>query len=346
MFGLLVAMIELGVLIIIHEGGHYLVARLSGMRVDRFSIGFGPPIVHFTRGETTYQIGLIPLGGFVQIAGLNPNEEGLAVDDPRAYPNRPVWQRVATIFAGPGTNYIFAALLMAFICATFGVPVEGKMPVVGQLVKNAPAAAAGVKLADEIVSVDGKPVKDLGDVSSLIEAGKGKPIDIVVLREGERQSVTVTPAHDGDHYRIGIGIEPNEVRERQPLGAAITFGLTYPYHYTRFMLHALGQMVTGKREREFSGPLGIITQMKKQVKSGLVKTIESMAIISICLGLFNLLPLPALDGGRLAFLVAEGLSRRRVNQRFEQTVHLVGICVLMAFVLYVTVRYDVPRLFK
>src|SRR6476469_5185352 len=109
---ILLAILALGLLIIVHEGGHFAIARLSGMRVDRFSIGFGPRLFSFQRGETQFQIALIPLGGFVQIAGLNPGEEGIAADDPRAYPNRPVWQRLATIFAGPGTNYIFPALVM------------------------------------------------------------------------------------------------------------------------------------------------------------------------------------------------------------------------------------------
>src|SRR5262245_56274075 len=109
---IVLAILALGILIIVHEGGHFFIARLSGMRVDRFSIGFGPVLVSFKRGETTYQIAAIPLGGFVQIAGLNPGEEGLAPDDPRAYPNRPLYQRVATIAAGPLTNYVFAAIIM------------------------------------------------------------------------------------------------------------------------------------------------------------------------------------------------------------------------------------------
>src|SRR5262249_58725916 len=120
----------------------------SGMRVDRFSIGFGPKLASFRRGETTYQIAAIPLGGFVQIAGLNPGEEGLASDDPRAYPNRPVWQRFATIFAGPGTNYVFAALLMVLFHLVWGVPVEGKAPLIGNVREGKPAAAAGLQPGD------------------------------------------------------------------------------------------------------------------------------------------------------------------------------------------------------
>src|SRR5438105_1396543 len=119
------AVLALGLLIIVHEGGHYLMARWSGMRVDRFSIGLGPKLFGFKRGETEFQISLIPFGGFVQIAGLNPGEEGIALDDPRAYPNRPAYQRLLTIFAGPATNYVFAAVVMIISYLAWGVPEPG-----------------------------------------------------------------------------------------------------------------------------------------------------------------------------------------------------------------------------
>src|ERR1700744_5365130 len=140
---ILLAILALGVLIIVHEGGHFLAARLSGMRVDRFSVGFGPKLWSFKRGETIYQIAAVPLGGFVQIAGLNPGEEGMDSADPRAYPNRPVWQRLATIFAGPGTNYIFAAIMTIGIFLIWGVPGLGKAPVVDEVIDKSPAMAAG-----------------------------------------------------------------------------------------------------------------------------------------------------------------------------------------------------------
>src|ERR1700761_1522838 len=171
---ILLAILALGVLIIVHEGGHYLVARLSGMRVDRFSIGFGPVLWSVKRGETIYQFAAIPLGGYVQIAGLNPGEEGMNVEDPRAYPNRPVWQRLATIFAGPGPNYVFAVILLLGMFLAWGVPGPGKSPVVDELVEGKPAAAAGFEPDDEIVSVDGKPVKEVQDVAPLVNASQGR----------------------------------------------------------------------------------------------------------------------------------------------------------------------------
>src|SRR5437870_2563266 len=163
------AILALGLLIIVHEGGHFLVARLSGMRVDRFSIGFGPKLWSVKRGETVYQIAAIPLGGFVQIAGLNPGEEGMAHDDPRAYPNRPVWQRLATIFAGPATNYVFAAIMLLFMFLAWGVPGPGKSPVVGDVLEGKPAVAAGFEPDDEIVAVNGTKVTEVGDVAPLVD---------------------------------------------------------------------------------------------------------------------------------------------------------------------------------
>src|ERR1700758_907660 len=145
---LVLAILALGILIIVHEGGHFLVARLSGMRVDRFSIGFGPKLWSVKRGETIYQIAAIPLGGFVQIAGLNPGEEGIDEDDPRAYPNRPAWQRLLTIFAGPGTNYIFAALVMIIVYLAYGVTVPGTKPMVFETIDGKPAVAAGLLPGD------------------------------------------------------------------------------------------------------------------------------------------------------------------------------------------------------
>ena len=345
---ILLAVLALGILIIVHEGGHFLVARLSGMRVDRFSIGFGPKIISFKRGETIYQIAAIPLGGFVQIAGLNPGEEGLATDDPRAYPNRPVWQRLLTIFAGPGTNYVFAALLMTGVYIAYGVPVPGHAPLVGGLRDGKPAAAAGLQLGDELVSIDGHKLGEINQVAPLINGSQGKAVTIDILRDGQPKSISVKPEKDGNDYRIGIEIAPKEEYVAAPLGKSIVEGLRFPYDYSRFILHGFGEIFAGRQKAEFSGPIGIVKVMKRQIALGFKNTLAIIAIISVYLGLFNLLPLPALDGGRIVFLGLEAISRRRVNQRVEQTVHMVGMFVLLGFLVYVTIGNDLglAKLFK
>jgi regulator of sigma E protease len=336
----LLAILSLGILIIVHEGGHYLAARASGMRVDRFSIGFGPRIFSFQRGETLFQVAAIPLGGFVQIAGLNPGEENIAVDDPRAYPNRPVLQRLVTIFAGPGTNYVFAALLMVASFLAWGVPVLGKEPIVAALVDGKPAQSAGLQLGDQILSVGGTKVTDFKQVAPLINASQGAPLQIQVLRDNQPMSIKVQAERDGSDYRIGIQLAEKEERQPASFGASLKEGLVFPVRYSAFILHGFQEIFAGRQKAEFSGPIGIVKVMQKQISHGVRSAVEIVAIISVYLGLFNLLPLPALDGGRIVFLGWELVSRRKVNQRVEQTVHMVGMFMLLGFIVFVTLGND------
>jgi regulator of sigma E protease len=342
----LLAVLALGILIIVHEGGHYLLARWSGMRVDRFSIGLGPKIIGWRRGETEFQISAIPFGGFVQIAGLNPGEEGIAADDPRAYPNRPTYQRLLTIFAGPATNYVFAAVVMIASFLFWGVPELGKQPLVGGLVKGKPAAAAGLEPGDEIRAVDGHAVADSSDVPKLITATQGRPFSIDVLRNGKPMAFQLKADQDGNDYRVGIQLEPNEVRVHKGAGEAIKQGLMFPVQYTGFIIHGFTEIFAGRQKAQFSGPLGILTVMKNQIKRGATYAFDIAAIISVYLGFFNLLPLPALDGSRIVFLGWEMVSRRRVNQRIEQNIHMAGMLVLIGLILIITLGNDIPNLFR
>jgi regulator of sigma E protease len=338
---ILLAVLALGVLIIVHEGGHFLVARLSGMRVDRFSIGFGPKLFSFKRGETIYQIAAIPLGGFVQIAGLNPGEEGMAANDPRAYPNRPVWQRLATIFAGPATNYIFAAIMLIGIFLAWGVPGLGKAPVVDEVIKDSPAASAGLLAEDEIKKVDGKAVDDGNQVLPIVNASNGRAIVVDVVRNGKPIAVTVTPAKNGSSgYLMGVKLGGVQTWEQLPTGTRIKEALTYPARYSVFVLDTL---VTGGVKQiwqQGSGPAGIVGEIKKRIEHGPKQALMIIAMISIYLGLFNLLPLPGLDGGRLVFLGWEAVSRKRVNERIEQTVHMVGVLMLLALIIVISFKND------
>jgi regulator of sigma E protease len=337
---LILAIVALGVLIIVHEGGHFLIARVSGMRVDRFSIGFGPTLLSFKRGETIYQIAWIPLGGFVQIAGLNPGEEGIAADDPRAYPNRPTWQRFATIFAGPGTNYLFAAVVMVCFYMIWGVPIDGHTPLVGGIKDGKPAATAGLELGDEIVAINGKKITDTQQVSPAVNSSNGEPVKIEIVRAGQPKTFVVKPEKVDNDWRIGIEIWPKEEYAPAPVGQTVKEGLLFPVRYSAFILHGFREIFAGRQKAEFSGPVGIVRVMQRQIAQGWKNALQIVAIISVYLGLFNLLPLPALDGGRLAFLSWELISRRRVNQRLEQTIHMVGMVVLLGFLVWVTTIHD------
>src|SRR5215510_3187580 len=175
------AILGLAILIVLHEGGHFLVARLCGMRVERFSIGFGPPLASFKRWGTIFQVAPIPLGGFVQITGLNPNEE-FDKADPMVYPNRPRWMRLLTILAGPAANYLTAFVLMVIILLTFGMP--SKTQRIIEPMPGKPAAAAGLRAGDVLVSANGRPVNAESPISEVIGAAQGAPVTIKVLRDG------------------------------------------------------------------------------------------------------------------------------------------------------------------
>ncbi len=263
-------------------------------------------------------------------AGLNPGE-GIEPDDPRAYPNRPVWQRLATIFAGPGINYLFAALLLIALNLAVGVPV-GIGAMVKEITVGKPAAQAGILPGDEIVSINGTKVTAYSQVAPAVESSAGKPLAIEVLRDKQHKTLTVTPVKDSGHWRIGIGLRPKD--ERKHLGAwlAVEDGLKQPVMLTWATIQSFIEAAHHRQSLEVGSVVQIVRVMKQQIGLGWVRGVEIVAIISTMLGFFNLLPVPALDGGRLVFLGWEVLTRRPVNPRVEQWVHAAGMVVLLCLI--------------
>jgi regulator of sigma E protease len=348
MLALIGAILAIGLLVIVHEAGHYFVARWCGMRVDRFSIGFGPPLLKWRRGETDFTLGPILFGGFVQINGMTLADD-VAPDDRRAYPNRPAWQRFATIFAGPATNYLFAIVLAIGVFAAIGVPTSRWT--VGKVDKD--ASAQGVLQQDDrILRIEGKPIYAnykgrIGEsMADVVAASNGSPLDIVVLRNGREVAVTVTPRFDKKHeaYRLGITLTPYTETIDHGVFTVGAAALWYPVERTQLIAAGLLEVITGKQEAEFEGPVGITKMIKRQFDVGLLEVVQLLMMLNIYLGLFNLLPLPALDGGRLVFLGYEMATRRRPNPRIEATVHMVGIMCLLLLMVLVTYQ-DITELF-
>ncbi|HEY2902805.1 MAG TPA: M50 family metallopeptidase [Polyangia bacterium] len=335
---ILVAILGLGLLIVLHEGGHFVVARLCGMKVERFSIGFGPTLIGFKRGGTLFQIAPIPLGGFVQITGMNPQEE-VDPNDPYVYPNRPTWMRFATIVAGPAANYLTAILLMLGILLTFGTLANTKTQKVLEPVAGKPAALVGMAAGDVLVEANGRPISADAPVSDVINGGHGAPVTIKVLRDGQPLSFTVTPEKQSSGvYQIGIQIGPVNTRVPVSFGTALKEAVVYPYYTSLGILGGLYDMIRGRVHADLSGPIGITKQIAKAVKRGPDEFMGIIALLSTYLGLFNLLPFPALDGGRALFLAIESITRRRVNPRIEATVHTVGLVFLLGVLLLVSVK--------
>jgi len=354
----LLAILSLGFLIIVHEGGHFFVARWCKMRVERFSIGFGPGILkRQSKSGTVFQLAPIPFGGFVEIRGMNIAEE-VDPDDPLAYPNRPAWQRFLTIFAGPATNYLSAILLAFMLYNCHGQESSWRW---FQIARVNPGYDASEKLreGDRITAVDGVPILARGVYVSpegveykqgvlreRVNAKQGAPITLSIVREGKKLDVTVQPKlmivglpyYPEVTYLMGIApIESPDVLE-VGLFTAIADSLRYPIEQTKMISGGLYDIITGKEEADPGGPKRIYDEFAKAWKLGFVTGIKLLMLLSVYLGLFNLFPLPALDGGRLVFLTYELVTRRRANPKIEAMVHMAGIMVLGVVMILVTLN--------
>lgn len=356
MFGIVGAILGLGLLIVVHEAGHFVVARWCGMRVERFSIGFGPGVFkRRSKAGTIFQLAPIPFGGFVEIKGMNIAED-IDPDDVTAYPNRPVWQRIATIFAGPGTNYLTAVVLAFGLYTCAGV--KDTVEYYGVDATEPGFDAHGKLLpGDRILQIDSKPIWWQGPhgeqhvLSKITNDLRDRPTSVVVSRDGRRVEVMVqarlnTSSPDPAEHRWQLGIKPRIQVDRNPVGVLTAAGeaFAYPWRQTQEILTGLYLVITGQVPGEFGGALMIGDTIKSAIEVGAIATIELLMVLNVYLGLFNLLPLPALDGGRLVFLGYELATRRRANPKIEATVHMIGILFLLVVMVLVTVK-DIRRVF-
>ncbi len=340
----LVAVLAFGLLVVVHEAGHFAVARLCGMRVERFSVGYGPVLWARRRGETEWCISAVPFGGYVRIAGMAPGEE-IDPADRSAYANQPAWRRFLVILAGPVMNYAAAVALAVGLIATFGFAEPDPRPVAGQILPGSAAARAGLRAGDRVLSISGKPVDSWTALVAEVRAHPGQQIEIVVSRSDAPAPLRLGARPD-DIGGVGrLGVAPGSVAVRAGPGRALTLGVRLTNDKAAEILSGLGQVLARKQKAELRGPIGIAQEMARSAQAGASPFLQVVWFISIVLALFNLLPLPALDGGRLVFLVYEIVTRRRVNQRVENFVHLAGFLALFALLLAVTIFGDLARLF-
>ncbi|HEY5925934.1 MAG TPA: M50 family metallopeptidase [Kofleriaceae bacterium] len=357
------ALLSLAFLIIVHEAGHFFVARWCRMRVERFSIGFGPGIIkRKSKSGTIFQIAPIPFGGFVEIRGMNIAEE-VDPDDKFAYPNRPAWQRFVTIFAGPATNYLSAMLLAVFLFNCHGMRSPWRWHEVA-VVKEGFDAEGKLELKDRILAVDGVPILARGQWTSpqgrqhvedsltrRVNAKKGQPVTLTVLRKGKEVDVTIQPTlsfplrseaklESWTTPTYLLGIQPMERADVLDVGvgASLKGALIYPVDQTKAIAGGLYDIIRGREEADPGGPKRIFDEFKKAWELGWVTGVELLMVLSVYLGLFNLFPLPALDGGRLVFLSYELVTRRRANPKIEAVVHMGGIMVLFVVMILVTLN--------
>ncbi len=341
----LIAVLAFGLLVVIHEAGHFAVARLCGMRVERFSVGYGPVLWARRRGETEWCLSAVPFGGYVRIAGMAPGED-IDPADRSAYANQPAWRRFLVILAGPAMNYLAAVALAVGLIASFGFREPDPRPVAGEILPGSAAARAGLRSGDHVLSIAGKSVESWMALVAEVKAHPGQEIEIAVRRPGATDPIRLTARPD-DLGGIGrLGVAPASVAVRAGPGRAISLGVRLTNEKAEEILAGLGQVLARKQKAELRGPIGIAQEMAKSAQAGASPFLQVVWFISIVLAMFNLLPIPALDGGRLVFLVYEIVTRRRVNQQVENYVHLAGFLVLFGLLLAVTIFGDLARLFQ
>ncbi len=361
----LVAILGLAVLMVVHEAGHYFAARAFGLRVLKFSIGFGPTFfrvqpeagfwtfvsfgdrVKFRlfkhdperHGPTVFQVAMIPFLAYVMIAGMNPMEES----DPRdkgSYANAGLWARIVTIFAGPAANYVFASVFFFLPLYIDGKEVLGD-PTQVSVSPGAPAAVAGMKDGDVLESIGGEPVSAFGDISPKIVAAGEVDLPMVVVREGERITLTVRPQAIPDcRQKVCVGVRPFVKKVPATFREAGVDAVMTPPLVVKRMLVSLSDWARGKSEEKLGGPARMVQEMKKVADEGWGEFLKLLGVLSAYLAAFNLLPIPALDGGRLMFLSYEAATRRRANPTIEMHIHAIGLVMMLGLMIYVTFAND------
>ncbi len=347
--------IVLGLLIFVHEFGHFLVAKLLGVKVLQFSLGFGPRVAGFRRGETEYLLSALPLGGYVRMLGETPEDEIAANEKDRAFSLRPVWQRFCIVFAGPLWNLLFAVLLFFALFATIGLPAPAPGTEIGAVSPGSPAEAAGLAPGDRIVAVDGERIGTWEELSARIRDSAGRPVRLTVERNGEVMEVDATATEQevtnifgevtGKRYMLGIARSDAVIYEPASLGGALLAALSQTWSYVYLTVMGIVKMVQRVvPASELGGPILIAQLAGKQMQSGLVDFVFFIALVSVNLAILNLLPIPVLDGGHLFFFTVEAIRRRPLDMRTQQALQRVGVAILASLMLFVFYN-DLSRIF-
>jgi len=348
---LLSTVLVLGVLIFVHELGHFLVAKRSGVTVLRFSLGFGPKLVGFTRGGTEYRLSLIPLGGYVKMLGEDGEEEITEEQRAGAFTEQPVSKRMAIVLAGPLSNFLLAIVIYTFLFAFSGIP--ERTPEIGSVNPGSPAEQAGIQPGDRVLSINGSPIATWEELSEWIEKQGQNPLNLNIKREDREVSVTVTPAINEVKNIFGepvkrpvIGVTASDkfsVKTVNPLLAGY-YALEQTYNLSKLFLLTVVKLVQRIIPLQtLGGPILIAQMAGQQAQEGILNLINFIALISVNLAVLNLLPIPVLDGGHIFFFLIEAILGRPIALKKIEMAQKVGMLVLLA--LMVVVFYnDIMRL--
>lgn len=333
--------IVLGILVFVHELGHFLLAKKLGVGVLTFSLGFGPKILWKKIGETQYQIAAVPLGGFVKLIGENPDEEIKEELRARSFSNQPIWKRSLIIAAGPFFNFFLAIVLFSAI-NLFGIPYSP--PKVGEVNPGLPAEAAGLKKGDLILSIDGQDIKKWDDLSRIIRSSQGKELALRVKRNDETLEIKVTPKSSSVKNLFGeevptfvIGITHSGEVLIEKVNPLVALGNGFIQTYQGIRLTVVGIIKLIQRvipAKTIGGPILIAQMAGEQARRGFLSLVLFVAILSINLGVINLLPIPILDGGHFIFLGLEAILRRPISIRKMEIAQQIGLALIILLMLF------------
>ncbi len=348
----LLALLLLGILITVHEFGHFAAARVCGIPVKEYSIGFGPKLVQWQskKHETVFSIRPIPLGGYCMFYGdTDDDPDGTKMkDDPRNYNNAAVWKRMISVFSGPLMNFVLAFVVAIALMGIYGV--TAATPFVADVVEGQPAAMAGLLPGDTFVSVRGQDMTNVStmDVSAAIgDISGGEAVELTVLRDGAEMDFIINPVYNEAEGRYMIGITIQQGYADLPGGLVLPAAWNLCKEAATVILDALGKLVTtGEGLDQTAGPVGVVQMVAEQTQQGGLEIyLYLTVIISINLGLMNLLPIPGLDGSRLIFMAIEAVRRKPVSQKVESMIHLAGYALLLGLMVFFTFK-DVLRIFQ
>lgn len=338
MLTILAAIFVFGVLVTVHEFGHFITAKMTGMRVDEFAIGFGPKIYQQKDGETLYSLRAIPLGGYNKIAGMDPDDPV----EPNAFNSKPIPARMLVILAGALMNFILPIILFSGIFM-----VEGRLqlvnePVLGTVVDEMAAARAGLKAGDRIVTIDGKNVETWTDVVLNLRKAGTEEVTLTAERNGVLQTYKMTPMFDKDAGRPLIGVSPKFSKESLGFFGSIKEGFIYTKNIGLSMVRGLYRIVSGNAPADVAGPIGVAQMAGQVAEKGLLPLMNFVAFLSINLGVINLLPLPALDGGHFVLLLLEALRGKPLGGKAMTNIQMVGVALILALTVFSTFK-DITR---
>lgn len=337
------AVFVFGLLVLVHEFGHFITAKMTGMRVDEFAIGFGPKLLSRRHGETVYSLRAIPLGGFNDIAGMDP-DNNTAGD--RGYCEKPVLSRMVVILSGAAMNFVLPILLFFTIFATLGVGKPSTEPIIGDVIPGMSAEAVGLRAGDMILSVDGQTVTTWQDFTDKLKnVSAGQDIRLEYKRGEQVGTVTVTPKYLEQEKRALVGVQSSVVYESKSVSESLTMAVDHTKQITVAMLEAIANLFREPEQTEnLAGPIGIIQMSGQVAERGFIPLLNFAALLSINLGIVNLLPVPVLDGGHFVNLFIEAVRGKPLGAKAVAYTQRVGIALLLMLMLFAT-KNDIVRVF-